>query len=458
MRISIIGSGYVGLVTGACLAEKGHDVTCVDIDEGKVGSINAGVPPIHERGLESLLRRNAGVRLRAVTDLDSAVRETDLTLVAVGTPFDGRAIDLTQVRRASEEIGRALREKETWHMVVIKSTICPGTTENVVAPILERESGKRAGEGFGLGMNPEFLTEGEAVEDFMRPDRLVLGAYDARSLRALEDLFDVFPGVERIAVNCRTAEMIKYASNGMLASLISFSNEMANLCAALGGVDAMEVVKGLGTSRYLGVESEPGKIVPAPIVDFLVPGCGFGGSCLMKDISALIAHGHAAGASMRVLEAVRETNLGQPSRLARLLEKRIPDLRDVRVAVLGLAFRPGTADMRESPAVPVIRDLLVRGAKVAAFDPALTAAEAPAAGASEAGQVAAAFDGQASLARSLEEAVAGARAIVLVTRWPEFSRLPDILEAAGGGEPPVIVDGRRMLAKERFANYEGIGL
>lgn len=504
MRVSIIGSGYVGLVTGVCLAEKGHKVVCVDLDPAKVRSINAGIPTIRERGLAPLLRRNAGDRLRASSDLAEAVAETDLTLVAVGTPFQGQAIDLSQIRAACAAVGRALRDKDSWHMVVIKSTVVPGTTENEVLPILERGSGKLAGEGFGVGMNPEFLTEGEAVEDFMRPDRLVLGAIDPRSLRALEELYEGFPGVERIRVNCRTAEMIKYASNSLLATLISYSNEIANLCSSLGKVDAMDVVKGMQSSKYLRAPggaaggaagdsaggSEKGG--PAPIADFLVPGCGFGGSCLPKDISALIAHGRSTGASMKVLEAVRDTNLAQPARMIRLLEKHLHDLRGVPITVLGLAFRPGTSDMRESPALPVIGDLLARGARVSAFDPALIPATAVAAHAGS-GQAAASasawedetgpeetfdgagleagspgeieaerafnlFEGKVKLCRSLEEAAAGARGIVLVTRWDEFRRLPAVLGRIEAGAHPVVVDGRRILDKSDYRTYEGIGL
>lgn len=488
MRVSIVGSGYVGLVTGACLAEKGHEVICVDLDARKVRSINGGVPPILERGLGPLMRRNAGKRLRAVTDLESAVRDTDITLIAVGTPFDGKAIDLAQIRGAAAGIGRAIGKKDAWHMVIVKSTVVPGTTDNVVLPLLERESGKAAGEGFGVGMNPEFLTEGEAVEDFMSPDRLVLGAIDRRSLDALEELYESFPDVARIRVNCRTAEMIKYASNSLLATLISYSNEIANLCSSLGGVDAMDVVKGVQASKYLSLEGGPGQSGTAPIADFLVPGCGFGGSCLPKDIAALIAHGKAAGASMRVLEAVRDTNLAQPARIARLLEKRIHDLKGAPIAVLGLAFRPGTSDMRESPAIPVIRDLLARGARLSAYDPALVpapeavpamagaASNSPAAGhsgsapefkegasgrmeeESEADRASALFEGRVRLCRTLEEAVAGARGIVLLTRWHEFHHLPAVIDALESEDPPVLVDGRRMLDKSLFRAYEGIGL
>jgi UDPglucose 6-dehydrogenase/GDP-mannose 6-dehydrogenase len=500
MRVSIVGTGYVGLVTGACLAEKGHEVVCVDLDEGKVERINRGQSPIREAGLDSLLKRHAGRGLKASADLAAAVRGSALTLIAVGTPFDGEAIDLSQVREAARGVGAALRDKAAWHAVVVKSTVVPGTTDDVVAPILEKESGKRAGQGFGVGMNPEFLTEGEAVGDFMDPDRLVLGARDMRTMQALEELYADFPGVPLVRTNPKTAEMIKYASNTLLATLISWSNEIANLGAALGGIDAMEVVEGVSSSRYLtvtppasvspgwspapeaydaplsrasaAVEAAPVAIasaaasapITAPIAAFLVPGCGFGGSCLPKDTAALAAQGRAAGVPMRLLEAVRGINEAQPHRMTALLERRIPDLRDAPVTVLGLAFRPGTGDLRESPAFPIIRDLLARGCRVSAFDPAVAEETAEAEAAHAASQERSRgmpsplgeFGSALRLCPTLEEAVDGARAILLVTRWPEFRRLPELL--ASRKDPPVVVDGRRLLDKSRIARYEGIGL
>jgi UDPglucose 6-dehydrogenase len=461
MKISIAGSGYVGLVTGACLAEKGHEVVCVDLDPSKVERINRGEAPILEAGLDGLLRRHAGRGIRAVTDLRAAVLASDFTFIAVGTPFDGKTIDLAQVKSAAETIGRALREKEGWHMVVVKSTVVPGTTDDVVGDILERESGKRAGEGFGLGMNPEFLTEGEAIGDFMEPDRLVFGSRDERGFAAFEEVYAGFPGVKRVFTTNRTAEMIKYASNALLATLISFSNEMANLCSTLGGIDAMDVVKGLKLSRYLAGPNG----APAHIAEFLVPGCGFGGSCLPKDIAALIAHGRAHGARLTMLEAARAVNAEQPHRIAALLEDTFSGLKDLPVAVLGLAFRPGTADTRESPAFPVIADLLARGAQVCAYDPAVTAAaEEASEGHYRAGRTTPAFDGRGSLpfdgavrlCPTLEEAVRGARAVVVVTRWKEFRRLSELL--AELPDPPVVVDGRRMLDKSSVPRYQGIGL
>lgn len=509
MRVSIVGTGYVGLVTGVCLAEKGHQVTCVDLDEGKVERLNRGQPTIREAGLDSLLKRHAGAGLKATTDLSAAVRASDITLIAVGTPFDGRAIDLAQVKEAARAIGAALKAKTGWHTVVVKSTVVPGTTDDVVVPILEKESARKAGQGFGVGMNPEFLTEGEAVGDFMDPDRLVLGARDVRSMAALEELYAGFPGVPLIRTNPKTAEMIKYASNTLLATLISWSNEIANLGAALGGIDAMEVVEGVRSSRYLSLPSVPAApatymgwesaaaspqaqsaqpqaaagfpapsdpslatattlagpaLATAPIAHFLVPGCGFGGSCLPKDTAALIAQGRAVGSPMKILEAVRDVNESQPGRMIGLLEKHFPDLKGVPVAVLGLAFRPGTGDLRESPAIPVIRELLVRGARVEAFDPAvaeeIAEAEAAPAGSQERSRgthaAVALFEGAVRICPTLEEALDGASAVLVITRWPEFGRLPELLDSMD--YPPLVVDGRRMLDPDRIARYEGIGL
>jgi UDPglucose 6-dehydrogenase len=443
MKVSILGTGYVGLVTGACLAEKGHDVACVDLDASKVDRINRGDSPIFERGLEDLLRRNAGQRLRATLDARAAVLSTDLTLIAVGTPFDGQRIDLTYVKESARTIGQALAGKAGYHAVVVKSTVVPGTTDRTVLPILEEASGKRAGQDFGVGMNPEFLTEGEAVGDFMDPDRIVIGGIDERTLDALAALYEPFPNAPRLRTNNATAEMIKYASNAMLATLISFSNELANLGSALGGIDVVEVMRGLHLSRYLS-PIEGGKRVEPAIVSFLMPGCGFGGSCLPKDVSALVAHGRASGVPMDLLQSVLAVNSRQTAQIFRLLGKHFSELKGRRVSVLGLSFRPDTSDMRESPAIPIVRRLLEEGATVSAYDPAAMA---------EARQI---FGESVAFSRSLEDALDGAEAVVLVTRWREFERVPELL--LRGGRSPVFVDGRRMLDKGSLDRYEGIGL
>ena len=332
MKISIIGTGYVGLVTGACLAEKGHQVTCVDINPDRVAALNRAEAPIYEAGLEDLLRKHVGKGLSATTDLASAVLNTELTLIAVGTPFNGKEIDLTAVLGATKQIGAALKQKSSYHLVVVKSTVVPGTTDQHVLPALETSSGKKAGADFGVGMNPEFLSEGEAVNDFLCPDRIVLGGIDQRSTDVLAELYEPFPAdVPRLRTNTRTAEMIKYASNSLLATLISFSNELANLGSALGGIDTVEVMRGVHLSMYFRSRNKDG--LP-PITSFLKAGCGFGGSCLPKDVSALIAHGHKAATSMRMLESVIRINEEQPKRTVALLRKHWASLKGIRVAVL----------------------------------------------------------------------------------------------------------------------------
>ncbi|MBE0669581.1 MAG: UDP-glucose/GDP-mannose dehydrogenase family protein [Anaerolineales bacterium] len=445
MKVSVIGAGYVGLVTGACLADKGIEVICVDKDPEKVRKINDGIPPIYEEGLGAILKKRIGNTICAATDLQGSVLDSDITMVAVGTPFDGKEIDLAQVKDVSAQIGRALKGKNGYHAVIVKSTVVPGTTDEVVLPILEEASGKRAGRDFGVGMNPEFLTEGQAVADFMKPDRIVLGANDEKTLSLLERLYDAFDGTPILKTNSKTAEMIKYASNAMLATQISFANELAGLCSALGGMDVVDVMKGVHLSGYLRPAAKDGSRVQAPISSFLEAGCGFGGSCLPKDVKALISHGEKAGTKMGLLNAVIDVNRRQLLEVVRLLGKHFASMNGIRVTVLGLSFKPDTDDMRESPAIPVIRDLLSRGAVVKVFDP-VAIHEARKVFASD----------PLIYCETLEYALADTDAAILVTRWEQFNRVPEMLAKAS--PDAVFVDGRRMLDKRSFSRYEGIGL
>jgi UDPglucose 6-dehydrogenase/GDP-mannose 6-dehydrogenase len=443
MRVSIVGTGYVGLVTGACFAERGLQVTCVDVDPERVAALNRAESPIFEEGLNELLHRNVGRSLRATTDLAEAVLDSDATLIAVGTPFNGVEIDLTAVLRAARQIGSVIAQKSTYHVVIVKSTVVPGTTDQHVLPALEEASGKRAGIDFGVAMNPEFLSEGEAVHDFMFPDRLVLGGIDERSIQVLERLYASYPDdVPRLRTNTRTAEMIKYASNSLLATLISFSNEVANLGAAIGGIDAAEVLRGVHLSQYFRGRNADG--LP-PITAFLAAGCGFGGSCLPKDVSALIAHGRQIGSPMPLLQSVIQVNHEQPLRTVGLLKKRWPSLDGIRVAVLGLAFKPGTSDVRESPAFPIIRELLSEGALVGAYDPVAT---------HEARKVLP--DPRVRYHESLDAALTDVDAVIVVTPWKEFAGVPARLN--GRQQSVVFVDARRAFEKDSIPLYEGIGL
>lgn len=441
MKLSIIGTGYVGLVTGACLAEKGHDITCVDLDATRVAQINAGRSPIFEPGLESLISKHIGQRLRATLDLATAVRETDATFIAVGTPFNGSTIELRDVRRAAHDLGAALRTKSGYHLVVVKSTVIPGTTEGIVRPEIESAAGLPTGECFGVAMNPEFLSEGTAVRDCLFPDRLVLGTNDPRSLALLREIYAPFPHTPTIETTPRTAEMIKYASNALLATLISFANEIANLGTAFGGIDPDAVMRGLHLSQYFRSRNRDG--LP-PIVEFLRPGCGFGGSCLPKDVRALVAHAQDAGEPVSLLRAVLAVNHRQPAQIISLLERRWPDLHELRVTVLGLSFKPGTDDVRETPARAVIEQLLAAGAHVTAYDPVAMTNFRPLV-----------EHAHLRYTPDLSSAIAEAEAIIVVTAWPEFNELASLLP--GGSARPYIVDGRRALTPAQFPDYVGVG-
>jgi UDPglucose 6-dehydrogenase/GDP-mannose 6-dehydrogenase len=390
------------------------------------------------------LKETIGKRLQATSDLPQAIEQTDITLIAVGTPFDGQEIDLTYVKEVSRQIGSALKSKAGYHLVVVKSTVVPGTTDEVVLPLVEETSGKKAGTDFGVGMNPEFLTEGTAIQDFMLPDRIVLGGMDERSRDILEELYEAFPDVPKIRTNNKTAEMIKYTSNALLATMISFSNEIASLSSTLGNIDSLEVMKAIHNNHYLTVKLPDGSREPAPITSFLEAGCGFGGSCLPKDVKALIAHGKKLGLPMELLDSVIRINELQYEQILFLLEKHFPSLDGVRLAVLGLAFKPDTDDMRQSPAIPIIKALLAGGVVIKAYDPVAN---------QEAQKI---FGDQITFCSDLAGVLQNVQAVVVVTRWDEFKSLPGIL--AKMDSQPVLVDGRRMLDKYAVRNYEGIGL
>ena len=445
MKVSVMGTGYVGLVSGVCLAEKGHDVVCVDIDETKVEKINNGIPPIYEIGLEDLLKKNVGSRLNATTDLHSAVINSDLSLIAVGTPFDGELIDLTYIKTVSRQIGEALRDKDGYHVVVVKSTVVPRTTDDVVLPILESASGKKAGVDFGVGMNPEFLREGEAIDDFMHPDRIVLGGVDDRTHAVLEELYALFKGVDVLRTNNTTAEMIKYTSNSLLATMISFANEIGNLCASIGDIDALDVMKGVHLDKRFSPILEDGTRIVPGFTLYIEAGCGFGGSCFPKDVKALIAHGRRVGEDMQLMDAVIDINRNQPQQMLDRLNKHFSSVKDVTIAVLGLAFKPGTDDMRESPAIPVVNWLQQQGAKIKSYDPVAR---------HEAEEI---FGSSGiEYCNEVASAIDGAEVIMLITRWDDFKAIPRLLE--GLDKQPLLIDGRRMIDKNSVARYEGIGL
>jgi len=427
VKVTVIGTGYVGLVSGACLARLGHQVACVDISPERVECIEAGRAPFHEPGLEELIRQGLdNGRLLATTDLQAAMRGSEVSIISVGTPQDqaGR-IDLRFIETAAADIGRCLAHVGGYHVVTVKSTVVPGTTANLVRARVEEASGMRAGE-FGLCMNPEFLREGSAVADFAASDRIVIGQWAERSGDVLARLYESF-ACPVLRTTLSNAEMIKYASNSLLATLISYSNEIAGICETIPDTDASVVMDGLNLDRRLLplVHGEP---VRPGIQSYLRAGIGYGGSCLPKDVNALRNHAKALGADTALLDAVAGINRLRPGRIIDMVADGLGDLKGKRLAVFGLAFKEGTDDLRDSPAMAVIAEALARGASVAVWDPIAKGA-AP----------------QGVEARDTPlEAARGAHGLVLTTVDPALRELPwqGIRDAM---RTPYLFDGRCIL-------------
>jgi UDPglucose 6-dehydrogenase len=444
MKIVIIGSGYVGLVSGVGLAEIGHDVVCVDINPEKIESIKSGISPIYEIGLDALLKKNVSSgRLRASTELAEAIVGAEVSIIAVGTPFDGREIDLSYIRQAAIDIAILLPSASAYHVVCVKSTVIPGTTEQLVGPILEARSGRKLGVDLGLCMNPEFLAEGTAVDDFMDPDRIVIGAIDSRTELTMKDMYKTFTDTDLVLTSPATAEMCKYTANSFLATVISFANEIANLCSEVGDIDAIDVLRAVHMDHRLSPILPQGRVTPG-LMSFLYPGTGFGGSCFPKDVKALSSFGAKIGHPLRILEAVIETNRLQPSITIELIRDELRSLKGKRIAVLGLAFKPGTDDVRETPAITVIKLLLDENAYVVAHDPIAVESMKATYPEIEVNHY----------CSNLQEAIIDIDAVVLLTSWPEYQLIYDQLKS----KSIPVIDGRRFFEKGTYKHYRGIGL
>jgi UDPglucose 6-dehydrogenase len=429
MRVTVIGSGYVGLVAGACLAETGNDVVCADVDERKVARLKANDIPIYEPGLEEIVHRNqAEGRLRFTTDIGTAVEHGKVVFIAVGTPPGGDgAADLKYVLAVATAIGKHLNEPK---VVVTKSTVPVGTAEKVRAAIRAQTTSP-----FFVASNPEFLKEGAAIDDFMKPDRVVLGVDSEEARELLGQLYAPFvrTGNPILFMDLPSAEVTKYAANAMLATRISFMNQIAALCELV-GADVGMVRKGIGSDRRIG---------PA----FLFPGPGYGGSCFPKDVKALIKTARDLGMVPEVWEAVEVVNERQKQVMLEKLEKRLGSLGGRRIAVWGLAFKAETDDMRESPSIPLIEGILARGGSVAAHDPkAMEVAREV-------------FGDRIRYARDPYDAVEGADALAIVTEWLVY-RNPDLERVRASLQQPLIVDGRNLFDPVRMARngFEYVGL
>jgi UDPglucose 6-dehydrogenase/GDP-mannose 6-dehydrogenase len=442
MKVVVIGAGYVGLVTGACLAAHGHQVTCVDTDQAKIDSINNGQCPIFEEGLADLIHETThNGCLKARTDLHGTIEGAEISIIAVGTPYRENGIDLSFVRRATEDLADELRRIDHYHVVTIKSTVIPGTTENIVGEIISIRGKKEIGKNVGLVMSPEFLAEGTAVRDFMLPGRIVIGASDSRAAEVVKSLYASDRVTDVLVTNPATAEMIKYVSNSFLATTISFSNEIANLCTTMDEVDVVEVMKGVQLDSRLSPIRSNVRIRPG-LMSFLHPGAGFGGSCFPKDLRSLISFAESVRQSVPLLQSVIDINEKQPDKVLDILCSEFDGLKSKRVAILGVAYKPGTDDVRGSPAIRLVEGLLEKQADVVVHDPAaLENFRVEMAGKN------------IVYSSSLEEATKGIDAVVLITAWPDYQNLDTYIE---NGQT-LVVDARRYLDKNSFQRYRGIG-
>lgn len=438
MKVTVFGTGYVGLVSGACLAEVGNDVLCVDVDEDKIRVLQGGGITIYEPGLEAVVARNRDAgRLRFTTDAAAGVAHGMVQFIAVGTPPDeDGAADLQHVTAVARTIGANM---DDYRVVVDKSTVPVGTADRVRAAIREALTARGADVAFAVVSNPEFLKEGAAVEDFMKPDRIIVGADDARAIAAMRALYLPFQrNHERLLVmDVHSAELTKYAANAMLATRISFMNELANLAEKL-GADIELVRQGMGSDPRIGYH-------------FLYAGCGYGGSCFPKDVKALSRTAAQAGLCLKVLDAVEQANEAQKRVLAGKIVREFGEsLAGRRFAIWGLAFKPNTDDMREAPARTLIEELLARGATVCAYDPVAM------------GEARRIFGDRPGItyAGAPLDALDGADALVIVTEWKEF-RSPDFGELARRLRCAVVFDGRNLYEPQRMRElgirYFGIG-
>jgi UDPglucose 6-dehydrogenase len=416
MRITIIGAGYVGLVTGACIADHGHDVICIDVDTTKVDMINNKQSPLYEKDLDTLLKKN---QITATTNYEHALQNREMIILCVGTPAQkDNNQDLSYIQSACEQIGTYLQKNQT---IIVKSSVVPGTTETILIPLLEKTSKLTEGKDFHMIVNPEFLREGNAVYDFLHPDRIIIGYNSTEARKILEQLYQGFT-CPKLFTTRTTAEMIKYASNAFLALKVSYINEIGNLCKHL-NIDVYAVADGIGYDQRIGRA-------------FLDAGVGWGGSCFPKDVQALIKKAEDLRETPHILQSVIDVNDAQPEKLLTLLYKHLPKAKRKTIGILGCAFKPDTDDIRDSRAIPIIQKLLKQKALVKLYDP-------------QAMQNMKKIYPDITYCTNAEE-VLNSDAILILTKWKEFENL--------NYKGKLVVDGRRITKAQQEAQiYEGIG-
>ncbi|AJF61450.1 Nucleotide sugar dehydrogenase [archaeon GW2011_AR15] len=421
MNISVVGLGYVGLIQAAGMAKLGHNVLGSDMDKNKVDKINSKEPPIYENGLKEILQETVPSRFSAYQELKKPFMESDATFICVGTPSKRQGeMSLHQLENVMRQLGELLKEKK-YHIFVIKSTVVPGTCENIVIPVVEKASGKKFKKDFSVVMNPEFLREGEALEDFFDPDRIVLGSSDKTALKKIKEIYSPFkcPVLE---TGFKEAEMIKYASNAFLATKISFINEIGNISKTF-GIDTNIVAKGIGMDKRISPH-------------FLKSGIGFGGSCFPKDVNAIVYKATEKGYNPKLLRSVLDVNRDQPLKMIELLDRKEGPIKGKKIGLLGLTFKAGTDDIRESPALVTIKELLMEEAELYIYDP-------------KAMEKTKKLFPHLNYLSSAQEVVDECEAVLILTEWPEFRTLDY--------GKKLVIDGKNLFFdNHRPENYEGI--
>ena len=437
MKIGIIGSGYVGLTTGICLASLKHQIFIYDVDEKKLGEILEGKLPFFERGLGEILEKVSSTEeFRPQNNLDDLIRETDGCFVCVGTPTKNNSIDLSQIINSINSITESIKNNNKRnYKIIIRSTIIPNTSKDVILPILERELSELE---FGLAVVPEFLREGNALDDFMNPDKIVIGSLDEDTTNFVKNVFNHFEEkCEIIETNLESSELIKYTNNAFFSMLISFSNEIANVSEKIPGVDAYKIMNALISDKRITTKINNENIIPS-LESYLKPGCGFGGSCFPKDVQALLDYANKNNINTPLLQAVLDINAERPNKMILLAESILETLENKKISILGLTFKPETDDLRSSPALDAIKILLEKNAKVFAFDPIFKTKpniiKIPE---------------KCNICPNIEDALENSDIALVFTKWDEFKSLnSNFLKQIM--KNPIIIDGRGFLEKEKF--------
>ncbi len=433
-RVSILGTGFIGLCSAACFANKDIKVLASTHNKKKAGMINDGIAPFYEAGLQEMMtdiKKSNPELLQCLTDPIRAVLETDISMITQGTPMrEDKSIDLSFIESTAKEIGEALKKKDQYHLIVVRSTVVPGTTRNLISKSIEEVSGKQPGRDYGLCMQPEFLAEGRSIEDTLHPDRIVIGELDERSGALLQEFYEYFYGEHLkncplLRMNLESAELVKYGNNCLLSTKISYANEFANFAELVPNVDIVQVMKGVGLDYRLNHR-------------FLGAGVGFGGSCFHKDVNAIKAWSKSRGYTSRLLEAVLDINDDQAIHIVNLAEELAGNLKNKRITLLGLAFKPGTDDMREAASIRVVNELRKRGiADIIGYDPK----------ANETAEME--LGDKIKYADSIEEALRNSECVLLITEWEDFKKL-NPADFKKYMKTPNLVDGRRIYDYEEF--------